>query len=257
MEAQREAALRLFNSYHGGKMMENREQESGVRSPDASSQEIGYAALRTQRFQNGFTLIEMMVSMVMALILLAGITAVFISNNKAASAVSSRTERMSDLYLASQVMQAGLRGSVAVTSPSPAFPADLLSGGRKPAILCGAPNDKSVSLPSGYPTSFPYYPYWDAASKTLTYQDIDGNIGIFQYQRTANDRIYWLRPDPCVYKFEELIRDLDTGDPGTVNGMTVKISASNVLTITLNSAFKNENRKDKTMSLSFNVWARN
>jgi len=202
-----------------------------------------HAARSTQRFQNGFTLIEMMVSMVMALILLAGLTTVFISNNKAASAVSSRTERMSDLYLASQIMQAGVRGSV-VVPPLP-FPADLQSGGR-----CST---QSVSLPSGYPTSFPYYPYWDATSKTLTYQDIDGNTGIFQYQRSANDRIYWLRPgDPCVYKFEELIRDLDTA-----NGMTATTSASNVSTVTLISAFKNENRQDKTMSLSFKAWARN
>ncbi len=207
--------------------------------------------LQLQERERGFTLIELMVSMVMGLIVLAGITAVFISYSRTSTALSSRTERMGDLYLATQMMQADLRESVADSAPSPSFPADLENGGRKPVGVCKTPNNKSVSKPLNYPASFPYYPYWDANSKTLTYQDQDGNTGVFQYQRTSNDRIYWLRPDPCVYKFEELIRDLDT-----TNGMTVS-SASGVWTVTLNSAYADEERKGKNMILSFKTWPRN
>jgi prepilin-type N-terminal cleavage/methylation domain-containing protein len=209
------------------------------------------SSLLRQEKECGFTLIELMVTMVMGLIILAGITALFISYGKTSTAVSSRTERMGDLYLAMQMMQADLRESVADSAPSPSFPADLESGGRKPVGVCNTPNNKSVSKPANYPTSFPYYPYWDAVSKTLTYQDQDGNTGIFQYQRTSNDRIYWLRPDRCVYRFEELIRDLDT-----TSGMTVS-TASGVWTVTLNATHSDEERKRKNMSMSFKAWPRN
>jgi len=207
--------------------------------------------MNRRQAEYGFTLIEMLISMSMGLVILGGITMVFTSNQNVSRVISSQTEIMGDLYLASHLMQAGLRGSVAVTAPVPSFPVDLGSGGRKPASLCDSPNDKTVSQPSNYPASFPYYPYWDATSKTLTYQDIDGNTGIFQYQRTSNDRIYWLRPDPCVYQFQELMRDMDTS-----NGMNVTISAG-VVDVILQSAYLNEQKQSRTLSLSFKTWPRN
>jgi len=190
-----------------------------------------------QADERGFTLIEMMVSMGMGLIILAGITAVFISYSKTSTAVSSRTERMGDLYLAIQMMQVDVRESAVVAGSIPR-PADLASRG--------------VSLPGSYPTTFASgLPYWDAATKTLTYQDQDGNTGIFQYQRTSNDRIYWLRADASFSTFQELIRDLDT-----TNGMTVS-AASGVWTVTLNASYTDEERNSKNMVLSFNTWPRN
>jgi prepilin-type N-terminal cleavage/methylation domain-containing protein len=190
-----------------------------------------------QADERGFTLIEMMVSMGMGLFILAGITAVFISYSKTSTAVSSRTERMGDLYLATQMMQVDLRESALLAGSIPR-PADLASRG--------------VSLPGGYPATFASgLPYWDATTKTLTYQDQDGNTGIFQYQRTSNDRIYWLRPDASFSTFQELIRDLDT-----TNGMTVS-SASGVWTVTLNASYTDEERKSKNMTLSFKTWPRN
>ncbi len=210
------------------------------------------ANAQDRRFQRGFTLIEMLISMSMGLVIIAGITMVFMSNSNVSRVISSQTEIMGDLYLASHLMQAGLRGSVAVTTPSPSFPADLGSGARKPTALCDSPNDKSVSLPTNYPTSFPSYPYWDATSKTLTYQDMDGNTGIIQYQRTANDRIYWLRPDPCVWQFQELIRDMDLN-----SGLAVTISSSGEVDVTLIAAYSNEQKQSRTLSLSFKTWPRN
>jgi len=202
--------------------------------------------------ESGFTLIELMVSMAIGLMILLGMTMMFTSDAKISSTLASRTESLGDLYLVSQILQSDLRGSVADTAP--VFPADLLSSGRRPASLCTSPNNKSVSLPANYPNSFTELPYWDSTSKTLTYQDPDGNTGIIQYQRTANDRIYWLRPDPCVYEFEEVIRGLDTSA-----GMAVSISGTSpkVYTITLKSAYQNEDRQTRTLDLSFKAWARN
>jgi len=201
--------------------------------------------------QAGFTLIELMISMAIGLLLLLGMTMMFTSDAKVSKTLASRTESLGDLYLVSQILQSDLRGSV--SDPAPAYPADLQSGGRKPAGTCTSPN-QSVSLPDNYPSSFTELPYWDATSKTLTYQDPDGNTGIIQYQRTENDRIYWLRPDPCVYQFEEIVRGLDPA-----SGMTVIASGTSpkVYTITLKSAFKNEDRDIRTLDLSFKAWARN
>ena len=206
---------------------------------------------QAKALEYGFTLIEMLISMSMGLVIIGGITMVFITNSNVSRVMSSQTEIMGDLYLASHVMQSGLRGSLATTAPNPSFPVDLGAGGRKPASICSAPNDKTVSKPANYPTSFPSYPYWDATSKTLTYQDIDGNTGIIQYQRTASDRIYWLKPDPCVYRFQELIRDMDV-----TAGMNVTITAG-VVDVVLQAAYKNEQKQSKTLSLSFKTWPRN
>jgi len=212
---------------------------------------LGQRRGHSKALECGFTLIEMLISMSMGLVIIGGITMVFTTNSNVSRVISSQTEIMGDLYLASHVMQAGLRESLAVTAPTPSFPVDLGAGGRKPASLCSAPNNKTVSKPANYPTSFPSYPYWDATSKTLTYQDIDGNTGIIQYQRTADDRIYWLKPDPCVYQFQELIRDMDV-----TTGLDVTITAG-VVDVVLEAAYSNEQKQGRTLSLSFKTWPRN
>jgi len=204
--------------------------------------------------ESGFTLIELMVSMAIGLMILLGMTMMFTSDAKISSTLASRTESLGDLYLVSQILQSDLRGSIADAGPLSGRPADLQSSGRRPASLCTSPNNQSVSLPSNYPSNITEFPYWDPTSKTLTYQDPDGNTGIIQYQRTANDRIYWLRPDPCVYQFEEVIRGLDTAA-----GMVVTSSGTSpkVYTVTLKSAYLNEDRQTRTLDLSFKAWARN
>jgi len=186
--------------------------------------------------QCGFTLIELLLSLALALILLAGMGLIFVKNTRLATAVADRGARMGDLYLASQIMQKELRASKNLSNPP--YPSDLASRG--------------VSLPANYPTSFPSLPYWDATSKTMTYQDVDGNTGIFQYQRNSNDRIYWLRADASTSNFQELIRDLDA-----MEGMSASVSAAGVWTITLKAAYKSDTGQNRTLSLSFKVWPRN
>jgi len=155
----------------------------------------------------GFTLIELMISMSMGLIILLGMMMMFTSDAKVASTLASRTERLGDLYLASQIMQNELRNAQTGTIT------------------------------------------W--ISNALTYTDQDGNTGVFEYQRTSNDRLYWLRPSYPNY--QEMIRDLDT-----TTGMTVTPSGNPATwQIILKAGFKDEARVDKTMQVSFKVWARN
>ena len=223
MVAQGDIALHFSDPFVGGEMtvMQCRENNSDMQK------------------QGGFTLIELMISMAMGLFIIAGITMMFLSYSRSSNAVSSRTERMGDLYLASQIMLADVRGSKKIAGPV-ARPTDLSTRGG------------GVSLPSGYPTTFSSgLPYWDSTTKTLTYQDQDGNTGIFQYQRTSNDRVYWLRPDSTVSTFAELIRDLDTS-----SGMTASFAAE-VWTVTLNSSYLDEKHNSKALTMSFKAWPRN
>jgi len=59
----------------------------------------------------GFTLIELMVSMVMSLIILAGIISVFISDSRTHLAVVSKAELLADVGLASSIIKSELRQS--------------------------------------------------------------------------------------------------------------------------------------------------
>jgi len=154
----------------------------------------------------GFTLIELMISMAMGLIILLGMMMMFTTDAKVSDTLASRTERLGDLYLVSQIMQSELR--------------DAQSG--------------TVS--------------WSA--NVLSYTSQDGLTGQFEYQRTANDRLYWQRPG--FANFEEVVRDLDTTD-----GMAVSGTSSGVWTVTLKSSYKDEDRQSKTVDLSFKAWARN
>jgi len=209
--------------------------------------------------EQGFTLIEMLISMSMGLVLIAGLSSIFIADSNTSRVISSRTERMGDLFLASHLMQQALRESKSKPFTTTTPPTST------PSILTNL-NTRNVSLPSGYPSSdatFTALPYWDAKSQTLTYQTLEGNVGIFQYQRYANNSIYWLRPISNIKLFAELIRDLDT-----TNGMTVYDPATNKLVktpnalgggmrIDLKSVYRNQNKQSSALSLSFLIWPRN
>lgn len=65
--------------------------------------------------QQGFTLIELMVSMAIGLVILLGMMMMFTSNTRISNSMASRTERLGDLYLVSQIMQTELRNAQAGT----------------------------------------------------------------------------------------------------------------------------------------------
>jgi len=61
--------------------------------------------------EEGFTLLELLIAMSMGLVILLGMMMMFTSDAKVASTLASRTERLGDLYLASQIMQNELRNA--------------------------------------------------------------------------------------------------------------------------------------------------
>lgn len=61
--------------------------------------------------ERGFTLIEMMIAMAIGLMILLGMVMMFSADSKVTNTMASRTERLSDLYLVSQIMQSELRNA--------------------------------------------------------------------------------------------------------------------------------------------------
>lgn len=218
-------------------------------------------ANRTKTCETGFTLIEMLISMAMGLVVIAGLTSIFIADSNTSRVISSRTERMGDLFLVSHLMQEALRESLSTPKTTLPVLTDLSNRGV---------NTSSIT---GYPTSdatFAALPYWDATSKTLTYQDLEGNVGIFQYQRkisgkVKSDTIYWLRPLAAGASgsstFQELVRDLDSVngiqvyDPATNNAVTTAIGGG--MRIDLTSTYTSTDKQTRNLSLSFTIWPRN
>ena len=174
--------------------------------------------------ENGFTLIEMMFSISMGLIILAGLTTMFVSMSNVSRSVASRGERMGDLYLASQIMQAELRESKAVC--------------------------------------------WDSVKNRIIYQPLDstdildvaacntlaaGN-GSFELRpakaSTIHNTPYICWDRPLKNRCEELIREL------TPSGL-VATSSAGTWTITLTGQYRNEEKKDRQLSIRFKTWPRN
>jgi len=61
--------------------------------------------------EQGFTLMELMIALGMGVVILLGMVMTFASQGGVANALSSRTARMGDLYIASQIMQSALRNA--------------------------------------------------------------------------------------------------------------------------------------------------
>jgi len=72
------------------------------------------AASHAPRHEAGFTLIELMVSLLIGMVLMAGIYMNFIMQSKVQTMQADITERMQDLYIASLIMQSQLRTSTAM-----------------------------------------------------------------------------------------------------------------------------------------------
>jgi prepilin-type N-terminal cleavage/methylation domain-containing protein len=194
------------------------------------------ALLFTDQDARGFTLIEMLVSMTMGLLILAGLTSMFVSMNDASRAVSSRSDRMGDLYLASHIMQAELRESK-----------NLCWDAAKNRIIY-EPLDSSNPL------------------IIKTCNTVNPTNGSFEFRPAKTGKptpyICWDRPnkgDGC----QELIRDMSAPNPSNPStppnplGLIATQSANLIWTITLTSSYLNENKANKTLSLRFKTWKRN
>jgi len=185
------------------------------------------ASVPDSQIEQGFTLIEMMVGMAMGLLLLAGLTKMFVSMNDTSRAVSSRSEQMGDLYLASHIMQTELRESQALCWDT-----------TKNRIIY-QPLDSTVVL------------------NTVACNAVDATHGSFESKPVKAGKptpyVCWDRPDKgdgC----QELMRDMSASNPP---GLAVVQSANLMWTITLTSSYLNESKTNKTLSLRFKTWNRN
>lgn len=180
--------------------------------------------------QSGFTLIEVMITMVIALVILAGMSSLFVSQTKTSQVLGQKSEIMNDLFLVSQIMQAELRGAKAI---------------------CWNSTDKLML----------YQPLTSADNLTASCTETTANNGYFRMNPvdTSNGKpspyICWDRPnknDNC----QEMVRGMKYPSGMTVNP-TGNTDLQAVRTITLTAQYKDRDHQTKDLTLSFKVWPRN
>jgi len=185
-----------------------------------------------QSFQNGFTLVEVLIAMVIALILLAGVVGLFISQQKSADMILDKTNRLSDLFLASQIMQTELRDAQAICWDD-----------TNKAIVY-QPQDSTAIVSDPCPST-----------------GVNSANGFFRYNAataSTTASICWNRPNKATC--QELIRDLKDAT-GIPPGMQISPTSNSDLkalrTITLTALAQNLDRVDRDVPLEFDIWPRN
>jgi len=175
------------------------------------------------RQQKGFTLIELMVTMLIGLIIMAGMTSVFISQTRTATMLKNKTEAMGDLFLASQIMQSELRGSKGICWTGSAIVYQPLDSNAPCGGAANAANGSFELRPASATKPTPY--------------------------------ICWTRPNNgsgC----QEMIRNLPAA------GLAVTATAGvppqpTMYAVDLKSLFRGQDNQSKNLGLTFKVWARN
>ncbi len=185
--------------------------------------------------QSGFTLIELMVTMVVAMVVMAGMSSLFVSQTRTAQELNRKSEAMNDLFLAAQIMQAEFRGAKAVCWD--------VGNGSNGWILYQPLSATSVA---------------DELTAACTQKT--QNNGYFQLKPIdlINNKptpfINWKRVGMILNA--ELIRDMKA-DLGITITPIGNADLQAVRTITLISQYRDKERKLKDLSLTFKVWPRN
>jgi Tfp pilus assembly protein PilW len=177
-----------------------------------------------------------MITMVIALVLLAGMSSLFVSQTRTAQMLSQKSEVMNDLFLASQIMQFELRGAKAI---------------------CWDPANKSIR----------YQPLTsdrdlDSACAKATGSPVEKKKnGFFRSNAKGS------KPSPFIswkkvgnVNALELIRGMKSASQGIVispTGNTAPNALQAVRTITLTAQYLDRDHQTKDLSLSFKVWPRN
>ena len=179
-----------------------------------------------------------MVTMVIALVILAGMSSLFISQTKTAQVLSQKSEVMNDLFLASQIMQHELRGAKAICWQN--------SGKRIRYQPLSSPNDTPAEVVVNKLTS--------ACTKNSS------ENGFFQMKNKDNTGGH---PSPYIFwrevgkaNSQELIRNMTYPSGMTISPQVVT-DLQTVRTITLTSQYLGRDNTKKDLSLSFKVWPRN
>ncbi|OIO71975.1 MAG: hypothetical protein CO186_00830 [Zetaproteobacteria bacterium CG_4_9_14_3_um_filter_49_83] len=181
------------------------------------------------QFERGFTLVEVLVSLVIAMILLAGMVSVFVSQTNVANMMNGKTEAMGDLFLASQIMQSELRGAKTV----------CWDNSKKRIVY--QPIDSAVVL-----------------SSSCTGPGNDNGSFELLTDKPVGPRICWDRPldnSGC----QELIRDIAVSK--AVPGLDVLPKDNGDLRATrqvsLAAEYLDKEKKIADLELSFKIWPRN
>ncbi len=185
---------------------------------------MNYADVAKMRSSRGFTLIEMMISMAIGMVILVGLSLTFQAIGGSSRVVASRTERMADLYLASQIMQGELRQSRAICWD-------------KKSMLIYQPLDSAVAL--------------DTAACSQPVAKENGSFQIVAKTDASHPTpyIFWKRPNKT--QSDELIRDM------SATGLTASQSPSGVWSVSLTSQYVGRDKQTKSLDLTFKAWKRN
>jgi len=182
--------------------------------------------------QKGFTLIELLVTMGIGLVIMAGMTSVFVSQTRTATMLKNKTEAMGDLFLASQIMQSELRSSQAICQVSA-------------TVLAYQPNNSTTPCTSA---------------------TVNGSNGSFELCPASATKptpyICWNRPNGvsssgCQQSCQELIRGLPVASGMTVTPKVAAAPLPTMYVVDLKSLFRGQDNQSKNLGLTFKVWARN
>ena len=171
--------------------------------------------------ERGFTLIELMVSMVIALVLLAGLYGNFIMQSRVQNAQAEVVEAAEDLRIAAQIMQSELR-----------MARDICWDSTNKALVYRPLGTVDLNV---------------CDSTTLA----SSTHGFF---RDNGGAVCWKKPNNA--NCQELVRNLNT-----LTGLQVSPTGNGDLgvtrTIKLTSVYKNHKKQDKDWEVSFDALPRN
>jgi len=178
-------------------------------------------------YQKGFTLVEILITLAIGMIILAGMSAVFVSQTRVASMMNGKTAALGDLFLASQIMQSELRSAK--------------------STCWNAANSKLL-----------YQPLDSTVPLVAACNVLDAMNGSFEVRTTggAGNRICWDRPNDAT-NCQELLRDLMapiltvTPTGNTTSEMT------GLRHIVVNAAYSDADRNVRGLGISFKIWPRN
>ncbi len=190
-----------------------------------------------KRQEGGFTLLELLVTVGIAMFVLAGMSALFISQTRTSQVLNAKSEILNDLFLASQMMQQELRGAKAI---------------------CWESDSNKIR----------YQPLTSSSAQDLTAACATNHVenGFFQLRPKNNtDKptpyICWDRQDgdtPQI-RCEEMLRGMkaDVGMTISPEDNAAAGALQAVRTITLTAQYEDRDQEIQDLSLSFKVWPRN
>ncbi len=180
--------------------------------------------------QRGFTLIEVMIAMVIAMVILAGMMGLFVAQTRTAQVLNSKSEVLNDLFLASQIMQFELRGAKAVCWDS-----------TNTLIRYQPLSSNDNLIPSCTEINKTAHGYFQRKNKNGT-------------GTHPTPYIFWNKPGNLTS--DELIRGMKKNAAITIDPL-INTSVNEERTIKLTAQYLDKEHKTRDLSLSFKVWPRN